>query len=197
MKKALVGGALVIAIGGFLTSCNQATTGQTKDVAEAKFDAVKKEMVAKGYEIFNSKCSTCHRESITKEEERKFRQMAMAKQKLPISAPPMNEISARIKHFFPSEDKFVAFVTDYITNPSREKGKCLPMAFEMFGVMPPIGKELTEEEKKAVALWLYYNFNDKWEDFNRPQGSKQHSHQHQHQHSDEGHNCPVKKIQVQ
>jgi len=120
--------------------------------------------------------------------------MAKAGKRPPINAPPMNEVSARLKHFFPTEDKFVDFVVDYITYPSREKGKCLPMAFKMFGVMPPIGLQLTEEERRAVALWLYHNFTEKWEDFNKAQGS----HQHQHQHSDdEGHNCPVKKIQVQ
>ena len=85
----------------------------------------------------------------------------------PLNAPPMNEVSARLKVFFKDEKSFKDFVKDYITNPSREKGKCMPMAFKMFGVMPPIGKSLTEEEKEAVATWLYRAFNQKWEDFHK------------------------------
>jgi len=59
----------------------------------------------------------------------------------------------------------VRFVSDYITNPSREKGVCLPMAYKVFGVMPPIGRTLSEEEKEAVSLWLYRNFKYTWEEF--------------------------------
>jgi len=141
-----------------------------------------KAILAKGYQVYLQNCAACHRMRISKEEEMKFRKMAQSGVKPPIKAPPMNEISARLKVFFPKEQDFVNFVTDYITNPSREKGKCLPMAFKMFGVMPAIGASLTDDEKKAVALWLYHNFNDKWSDFSK--GMK------------DGHNCPVKKIKV-
>ncbi len=39
------------------------------------------------------------------------------------------------------------------------------MAYEIFGVMPPIGKSMSEEEKDAVARWLYRNFSKSWEEF--------------------------------
>jgi len=87
--------------------------------------------------------------------------------KPPLKAPPMSEVSARVKKFYPEEERFVEFVKDYITNPSREKGVCLPMAFKIFGVMPPIGRTLSEEEREAVAYWLYHRFTDSWEEFIR------------------------------
>jgi hypothetical protein len=65
----------------------------------------------------------------------------------------------------------------------------MPMAFKLFGVMPPVGKGMSEEEKKAVALWLYYNFNDRWEDFAKGMGKGKGK-------GMEGHNCPVKKINM-
>jgi len=80
--------------------------------------------------------------------------------KPPIKAPPMEEVSARVKKFYPDEESFVRFVSDYITNPSRDKGVC-----EIFGVMPPVGRDMSEEEKKAVSLWLYRNFHYTWEEF--------------------------------
>ncbi len=189
MRGKLFTATLVLSSALVLNSCNQATTEAEGKNNVAELSNVKKELVSKGYEIYQAKCSACHRERITKEEEMKFRKMAMSGVRPPINAPPMNEVSARVKHFYPTEEKFTAFVVDYITNPSREKGLCMPMAFKLFGVMPPIGKGMSEEEKKAVALWLYYNFNDRWEDFAKGMGKGKGK-------GMEGHNCPVKKINM-
>jgi len=190
MKKLFISGMLAVSSLVLFNACNQATTTKsaTNSEALAELPSVKKDMVNRGYEIYKAKCSMCHMERITKEQEMKFRKLVMAGERPPINAPPMNEVSARVKHFYPTEDKFVAFVTDYITNPSREKGLCMPMAFKMFGVMPPIGANLSEEDKKAVALWLYYNYTDKWEDFNKGMGKGMGG-------KGEGHNCPIKKLQ--
>ena len=125
------------------------------------------ELYKKGYEVFKKTCSACHLEYATKEQIENFRKIVMSGGRPPILAPPMNEVSARVKHFYPNERDFINFVKDYITNPSREKGVCLPMAFKLFGVMPPIGKSLTEEEKEAVAYWLYHRYKQKWEEFER------------------------------
>ena len=124
-------------------------------------------IIKKGYEVYKAKCSACHRESISRDEVRQIRMKVMKGERPPLNAPPMNEVSARLKFFFKDEKSFKEFVKDYITNPSREKGKCMPMAFKMFGVMPPIGQSLTEEEKEAVSTWLYRAFNQKWEEFHK------------------------------
>ena len=129
------------------------------------FASPNEELMKKGYEVYKKNCSACHREYVSHEEVMKFRKMAMMGKRPPIAAPPMNEVSLRVKHFYPDEVDFIEFVKDYITNPSREKGVCMPMAYKLFGVMPPIGKTLSEEEKEAVAYWLYHRYKGSWEEF--------------------------------
>ncbi len=94
-----------------------------------------------GFEIYKRHCSSCH-----------------SLEPPPLKAPPMSMVSRRVKVFYPKEEDFVRFVKDYIVNPSREKGVCMPMAYRVFGVMPPVGRTLSEEEREAVARWLYRSF---------------------------------------
>jgi hypothetical protein len=54
----------------------------------------------------------------------------------------------------------IAFVKDYIENPSLDHSMCHPMAIEWFDIMPPLKGKLSEEEKEAVAVWV----NDRYED---------------------------------
>ncbi|HIE58448.1 MAG TPA: cytochrome c [Persephonella sp.] len=138
-----------------------------------------------GFEVHKKYCSSCHLSEITMEKLQKIESMVKAGKKPPIKAPPFPEVSARIKYFYPSKEDFIKFVVDYITNPSAEKAKCLPMALQKFGVMPPIGKVMTDEEKLAVANWLYDNYNTKWEDLpvgKKGQGQCKHKHNHEHMH---------------
>lgn len=122
-------------------------------------------LIDEGYKVFKRSCSSCHRESISAQELAKLREVVKSGGKPHIKAPPMSEVSARVKKFYPEEEKFVEFVKDYITNPSKEKGVCLPIAYELFGVMPPIGRTLSEKEKEAVAKWLYHHYKESWEEF--------------------------------
>lgn len=151
MKKYILAGLSVSAI---LFSC------QTQQKPE-----VSKQEINFGYQVYKKTCSACHWESVTPQQIEKIKKTVMAGGRPPFGAPPMAEVSARVKKFYPSEKEFVAFVKDYITNPSKDKGVCLPMAFKVFGTMPPIGKGLSEEEKEAVAKWLYHRFNISWEEF--------------------------------
>jgi len=121
-------------------------------------------LMKKGYEVFKKHCQACHIEYATPEKMREIVRIVRQGGKPPIAAPPMNEVSARVKYYFPEEDEFIDFVVDYITEPAREKGLCKPKAFELFGVMPPIGKNLSEEERKAVAYWMYHRYEDTWEE---------------------------------
>ena len=119
----------------------------------------------RGYHIYQKICAACHVETVKPEEFAKIREHVKAGKKPPFKAPPMSEVSARVKKFYPDEEAFVNFVKDYITNPSKEKGVCMPMAYKLFGVMPAIGKNMKDEDKEAVAIWLYRRFNDSWEEF--------------------------------
>ncbi len=57
-----------------------------------------------------------------------------------------------------SKHEFIAYVKDYIQYPSEEKGFCRPKAYKRFGVMPPVGKSMTEDERHLIAVWLYRHF---------------------------------------
>ncbi|QOP44790.1 c-type cytochrome [Sulfurimonas paralvinellae] len=133
-----------------------------------------------GEEVYKAKCVSCHvmkgmmdetqmkamrqkMQNASKEEKMAMRQMMMQKmQKSGMKAPPMPMVSKRLKMMLKSRAEFITFVEDYIQNPSKEKGFCMPMAYKRFGTMPPIGKSLSKEERTAVASWLYDNFKGSW-----------------------------------
>ncbi len=93
--------------------------------------------------VYVKYCASCHK---------------MKKPKVGLLAPPMPSVSKRLQRDIDSKEEFVAFVKDYIQNPSREKGHCSEKAFVNLGTMPPVGKSLTREEIDAVSLWLFENF---------------------------------------
>ncbi len=104
-----------------------------------------------GQKVFDSKCVACHSEQ-------------MPKSMKDMKAPPMAKISAKVKHAFDdNKSKVIAFIADYIENPSQEKVKCMAMAVKKFGLMPPIGKGMSKEEREVVATWVFDNFEQKWE----------------------------------
>jgi cytochrome c5 len=103
-----------------------------------------------GQAVFDSKCVACHSEQIPEK---------MSE----LKAPPMMKISAKIKHAFDNnKTQFVAFITDYIQDPSEEKAKCMKKAIKNFGLMPAIGKAMSKEEREVVSTWMYDNFDEKW-----------------------------------
>ena len=102
---------------------------------------------ATGKSVYEKYCVSCHLETSRVDED-----------KATLKAPPMNRVSQRLKMNTSSKEEFVAYVKDYIQNPSQEKGFCRPKAYRRFGVMPPIGKAMTEEERQLVAVWLYRHF---------------------------------------
>ncbi len=122
-----------------------------------------------GEEVYKSRCMACHK--IIDLQAQKQKMMALSPQERQkakkefmkkMMAPPMNKVSARIKHFYPEKEGFVAFVKDYIVNPAKDKALCQQPALQRFGVMPPIGKSLSKEQINAVAVWMYDNFDEKW-----------------------------------
>ncbi|HFQ62483.1 MAG TPA: c-type cytochrome [Epsilonproteobacteria bacterium] len=123
-----------------------------------------------GAEIFKDKCVTCHMlkpmmdktkmQAMSKEDRMAMKEKMMKMMK----APPMSKVSAKVKFELKNNKAvFIAFVKDYIVNPSKEKSYCMPMALQKFGVMPAIGKNMSEEELDTIANWLYDNFTEKWD----------------------------------
>lgn len=102
---------------------------------------------ATGKTVYEKYCISCHLEKSRVNED-----------KAKLKAPPLNRVSQRLKMNTSSKEEFIAYVKDYIQNPSREKGFCRPKAYERFGVMPPIGKTMAEDERQLIAVWLYRHF---------------------------------------
>ncbi len=120
-------------------------------------------VLERGKRVFQENCSMCHMEEASLLDFLMARLNVLNKRRPEnIDAPPMNLVSARIKEFYPNELEFVEFVKDYITHPSREKGVCQPAAYAFFGIMPPIGQGMSDDDKEAVALWMYYRYSELW-----------------------------------
>ncbi|MBN2869612.1 MAG: cytochrome c [Campylobacterales bacterium] len=110
---------------------------------------------AEGRSVYQKYCQQCHVEMMEKKEV--IRNLGTLK------APPMVEVSHRLKEnvIIADEDDdvkrrvIVAFVKDYIENPSIQYSMCHPMAIEKFGIMPSLKGKLSDEERQAVAEWVY------------------------------------------
>ncbi|MDO9305589.1 MAG: c-type cytochrome [Sulfuricurvum sp.] len=114
-----------------------------------------------GYSLYKNNCMKCHAEMMTKAE--------VMKSFGSLKAPPMVEVSNRLKaniHIV-DEDKdvkrrvVIAFIKDYIDNPSIQYSMCEPMALEKFGVMPSLKGKLNNKQKEAVAAWIYDRYEGK------------------------------------
>ena len=115
---------------------------------------------ADGYDVYKKNCMSCHAE------------MMSAKHALAhlntLVAPPMVEVSNRLKENIQTTDEeedvnrylFILFVKDYIVNPNLDNSMCNTGAIEKFGVMPSLKGKINEDEKQAVAEWLYDRYEN-------------------------------------
>ena len=131
-----------------------------------------------GEDVYKAKCSMCHAQkgmmskekmqgmrtkmqNSSKEEKMAMREKMVQKMKKKgMRAPAMPMVSARLKMNLKTRKDFISFVEDYIQNPSKDKGFCMPMAYKNFGIMPPIGKGMSKKDRANVAQWLYDTYKD-------------------------------------
>lgn len=113
-----------------------------------------------GYSVYKKHCMDCHIEMLDKATTKvRFKSL---------KAPPMVEVANRIRENIVIADGdedvhrhlVILFIKDYIDNPQLLKSMCHPMALERFGVMPSLQGKLNEEEKQAVAEWIYTRFEN-------------------------------------
>lgn len=115
-----------------------------------------------GYKVYQEKCSSCHVEMMSKTDALKSLKN--------LKAPPMVEVSARLKENIKTTDDeddvnrhlFILFVKDYIINPKLDNSMCHSGALERFGTMPSLKGKISDEQREAVAEWLY----DRYEGIN-------------------------------
>jgi Cytochrome c len=109
---------------------------------------------ADGYGVYQKHCMRCHVEMMEKSE--------VLKNIKTLKAPPMVEVSRRLEENIVIKDEdedvkrrvTIAFIKDYIENPSVQYSMCHPMAIEKFGIMPTLKGKLNSEERQAVAEWV-------------------------------------------
>ena len=112
-----------------------------------------------GESVYKLKCASCHMLNAPKG----MMDGNHSKMVNDMKAPPMSKISAKIKGAFDNnESKAIAFVADYIVNPDANKSLCMARAVKAFGLMPPIGKGMSEAEIAVVSKWLVTNFKGTW-----------------------------------
>jgi len=101
--------------------------------------------------LFEAKCKICH--VTTKPAD-------MSK----LVAPPIMGVMMHVKKGVKGKNEAekrenaIAFMVDYVRNPSAEKSMLEPMALERFGVMPSQKLAVTKKEVTLIANYLYDNF---------------------------------------
>jgi hypothetical protein len=99
-------------------------------------------------ELFVAKCSACHSLS---------RPTDMSK----VVAPMIMGVMRHVKMSYPNKDKAVAFMKDYVLNPSKEKSICKPKKIKRFGLMPSQKGVVSEKELDVILPWVFDNFPPK------------------------------------
>jgi len=109
-----------------------------------------------GQSIFDQRCASCHRYKVKKQD--------FGKEKHSLKAPPMNEISRRLKKRIQVSDEdihrfvVISFIKEYIKHPSFAYYMCDEKAIGRFDIMPAI-TDLNEDEYQAVAEWIYDHYS--------------------------------------
>lgn len=123
-----------------------------------------------GNAVYEANCKACHMLKPMMDKQKMMQmspqeRMSMKEKMMQtMKAPPMSKVSAKLKHAFHGDKaQVIAFIKEYIVNPSADKSKCMPMALKKFGVMPAIGKTMSSSDVDTVAKWMVDNFDEKWD----------------------------------
>jgi len=70
-------------------------------------------------------------------------------------APPIMGVIRHVKEKYPDKEDAVAFIVDYIQNPSADKAVCESKAIERFGLMPSLKGAVSLEELEKIVNYAY------------------------------------------
>jgi len=107
-----------------------------------------------GEELLHQKCSKCHNLDMPpKSYENEV-------------APSMMAVTFHLKDFIKSnnpsehEAKIIAFVQDYVINPSASKSLCDKKSLDSYGVMPSQKGKVTKDELEAIVHYMYNTYDN-------------------------------------
>ena len=113
----------------------------------------KKRNTLDGKVLLETKCASCHN-------------LDMPATTFPEEvAPPMMAVAFHVYDFIkvntPAEKTpaSIAFVKDYVFNPTKEKSFCDQKSLDDYGLMPSQKGKLTEEELEAIAIYMFAHYN--------------------------------------
>jgi len=99
----------------------------------------------KGKELFTQKCTSCHT-------------LGKPKDRSTVVAPALNGVMKHLKMTYNEKEKGVAFIKDYVMNPTESKALCKPQKIKHFGLMPSQKDNVTVEELESIANWMFENY---------------------------------------
>ena len=102
-------------------------------------------LFADAKQTFEAKCAMCHTTTIPQDRSK-------------LVAPPIMGVMRHVKMHYPNKAEAINFIVDYVMNPSKEKAVCMPQKIQRFGLMPSLKGQISVDELKEVAGWLYDNF---------------------------------------
>ena len=100
---------------------------------------------AKGEMIFDEKCLMCHKKS-------------RPANKNSAIAPALPGMMKHVKEAYPDKRSAVAFIIDFVLNPSMEKAICDPEKISRFGLMPSQKGNIDKRDLETVSEWMFDNF---------------------------------------
>jgi cytochrome c len=144
----------IITVGLLLAVLAIGLASYTSKSEISNFTSDKHIEISEGEALYTAKCMVCHVTS-------KPDDMST------LIAPPIMGVMMHIKKGIEGKNEAekransIAFIVDYVQNPSAEKSMFGAHAIERFDVMPSQKENVTEEELNIIANYLYDNFPQK------------------------------------
>jgi hypothetical protein len=142
MKK----GKLAISIALIFTLSLFAKDNNKADTKEQNSKKIEK--IKSPEELFKDKCAGCHISTTPTRVST-------------LTAPPIIKVMMRVKKKYSKKEEAIAFIKDYVINPSRDKALCMPHSINKFGLMPSLKNLITTKELDILLPWIYDKFPPK------------------------------------
>jgi len=112
-----------------------------------------------GSKIYQENCASCHTKILSKD--------YVLKNIKKLKAPPMIEVIQNIKLELKIDDEDIeykvmtAFIRDYIKYPDMMGGFCSPFVYDVFGEMPSLKGQISQENIDEVSNWIMKELYEK------------------------------------